>query len=150
MRATRGTRVTIAVEGVDMDFGAVSWVGVILAGGAFFAIGGVWYGPLFADRWQRASGVTPEIARASNLPLVFLSTFVLELIAAIGLALVIGQDASPVNGMLNGLLLCLLLVLPVLGVLSVFERKPWDLFWLNAGYNLLGFMAMGAILGAFQ
>ena len=133
-----------------MDFGAVSWLAVLLAGVVFFAIGGVWYGPLFADRWQRASGVTEEIARASNLPMVFISTFVLELIAALGLALVIGEDATLVNGLLTGLLLNLLLVLPVLGVLSVFERKSWDLWWLNAGYNLIGFMAMGAVIGALQ
>lgn len=139
-----------AVEGVDMDFSAVSWLGVVVAGFAFFAIGGVWYGPLFADRWQRASGVTEEIARASNLPLVFISTFVMELIAALGIALVVGADATPVEGMLTGLLLNLLLVLPVLGVLSVFERKSWDLWWLNAGYNLIGFLAMGAVIGAFQ
>ena len=133
-----------------MDFGAVNWLGVLLAGVAFFAIGGVWYGPLFAERWQRASGITEEIARQSNLTLVFVSTFVLELIAALGLAVVIGEDATPVEGLLVGLVLNLLLVLPVLGVLSVFERKSWDLWWLNAGYNLIGFMAMGAVIGAFQ
>lgn len=133
-----------------MDFGQVSWVAVLVAGVVFFGIGGVWYGPLFADRWQRASGVSEEIARASNLPMVFISTFVLELIAALGIALVIGEDATPVDGLLTGLLLTLLLVLPVLGVLSVFERKNWDLWWLNAGYNLIGFMAMGAVIGALQ
>ena len=133
-----------------MDFGAVSWVGVLIAGVVFFAIGGVWYGPLFADRWQRASGVTPEAARASNLPLVFVSTFVLELIAALGLAVVIGADASVVKGLLVGLALNVLLVLPILGVLSVFERKSTELFALNAGYNLIGFMAMGAVIGALQ
>lgn len=133
-----------------MDFGAVSWLGVVVAGVVFFAIGGIWYGPMFGDRWQRASGVTEEIARASNLALVFASTFVLELIAALGIALVVGDDATPINGLLTGLLLTLLLILPVLGVLSVFERKPWDLWWLNAGYNLIGFMAMGAVIGALQ
>ena len=137
-----------------MDFGAVNWLAVLLAGVVFFAIGGVWYGPLFADRWQRASGVSEELARESNLPLVFISTFVLELIAALGLALVIGDSRGVanalLNGLLTGLLLNLLLVLPVLGVLSVFERKSWDLWWLNAGYNLIGFMAMGAVIGALQ
>lgn len=133
-----------------MDFGAVSWLGVVVAGVVFFAIGGVWYGPLFGERWQRASGITEEMARASNLPLIFISTFILELIAALGIALVVGDDANPINGLLTGLLLNLLLVLPVLGVLSVFERKSWDLWWLNAGYNLIGFMAMGGVIGALQ
>lgn len=133
-----------------MDFGNVSWLGVLLAGVAFFAIGGVYYGPLFGDRWMNATGITEAQARESNMALVFTSTFILELIAAVGLALVIGEDATPVEGLVNGLLLNLLLVLPVLGVMSVFERKSWDLFALNAGYNLIGFAAMGAILGAFQ
>ena len=133
-----------------MDFGNVSWLGVLLAGVAFFAIGGVYYGPVFGDRWMDATGITEEQARQSNLPLVFIATFILELIAAVGLALVIGEDATPTEGLGNGLLLALLLVLPVLGVLSVFERKSTELFALNAGYNLLGFMGMGAILGAFQ
>lgn len=133
-----------------MDFGAISWLGAVLAGVAFFAVGAVWYGPLFGDRWMAAAGITQERARESNLPAVFGGTLVLEVIAGIGLASLIGAEATVTDGLQFGLAVGLIVVLPALTVLSVFERKSTTLWALNAGYNVLGFMVMGAVIGAFQ
>jgi len=133
-----------------MDFSAVSYLGALIAGAAFFAVGGVWYGPLFGSQWMAATGMTEERARESNLPALFIGTLVLEIIAGIGLAAVIGADADVGSGVVAGLLVAVLIVLPVLGVLGLYERKGVTLWLLNAGYNLIGFVAMGAIIGAFQ
>ena len=133
-----------------MDFGAVSWLGAVLGGVAFFAVGGVWYGPVFGKQWMAAAGMTEERARESNLVAIFGGTFVLEVLAAVGLAALIGEDASPGSGAVTGLLVALLIVNPILGVMSLYERKSITLWSLNAGYNLIGFAAMGAIIGAFQ
>lgn len=133
-----------------MDFSSVSWLGAILGGVAFFLVGGVWYGPLFGDQWMTATGMTEERARASNLPLIFGGTFVLEVIAGIGLAAVIGEGASPASGAVTGLLVALLIAAPVLLVQSLYERKPAVLWGLNVGYNVIGFVVMGLIIGALQ
>ena len=133
-----------------MSFEGLSWLGALLAGIAFFAVGGVWYGPLFSKPWMAASGVTEEQARESNLAAIFGATLVLEVIAAVGLAAVIGQDASLGSGVVTGVLVALLIVVPVLGVMSLYERKGVTLWALNAGYTLIGFAAMGAIIGGLQ
>ena len=133
-----------------MELSAISWVAVILGGIAFFLIGGIWYGPLFGKLWMRETGMTEERARESNLPLIFGSTFVLETIGAIGLAAVLGKDVSVAGGLVGGLLVGLLIVATSLAVQVIYERRSSTLWALNAGYNVIGFAAMGAIIGAFQ
>jgi hypothetical protein len=71
-----------------------------------------------------ATGITEEQARGSNLPLTFGVTGVLGLVAAIGLAAVIGSDASAGSGLGTGLAVGVLVVAPVLGIQSLYERKP--------------------------
>lgn len=133
-----------------MDFSSVSWVGAVLGGVAFFAVGGVWYGPLFGDRWMTETGMTPERARESNLALLFIGTLVLEIVAGVGLAAVMGTDVSPGSGLVAGVLVGLLLAAPVLLVQALYERKSATLWALNVGYNLVGFAVMGVIIALFQ
>ena len=133
-----------------MDFSSVNWLGAVLGGVAFFLVGGVWYGPLFGDRWMAATGMTEERARESNLPLIFGGTLVLEVVAGIGLAALLGEDPSPADGALLGLLLGLLIAAPVLLVQSIYERKAPALWTLNVGYNLIGFVLMGLVIGLLQ
>jgi hypothetical protein len=133
-----------------MDFDAVSWLGALVAGIAFFAIGGVWYGPLFGDQWMRATGMTEERARESNLVLIFGGTLVLEIIAAVGLSAILGTDVTPATGAVTGLWVGLVIAVPVLLVQALYERKAMVLWALNGGYNVVGFVLMGLVLGLFQ
>ena len=133
-----------------MDFGAVSWLGALIAGIAVFAIGGVWYGPLFGDTWMSATGMTEERARESNLALIFGGTLVLEVIAAVGLSVILGEDVSPGQGAVQGLWVGLLIAVPVLLVQALYERKSVTLWALNGGYNVIGFVLMGLVLALFQ
>lgn len=133
-----------------MEFSAISWLGVVLAAIAFFGVGAMWYGALFARPWMRLSGVTEEQARSSNLVMIFGTTAVLGVVAAIGLAAIIGADSSAGEGLATGLGVGALVVAPVLGIQSLYDRKALALWALNAGYNLAGFAIMGIVLGALQ
>lgn len=133
-----------------MDLVAISWLAVVVATIGFFALGGLWYGPLFGTLWMRATGITEQQAQASNLPLIFGATALLELLAATGLAAVIGPDATVGSGLRIGASVGLLFVATALGVQALFERRRPVLWALNGGYNLVGFAAMGAIIGAFR
>jgi hypothetical protein len=132
-----------------MDFSDISWLGVVLAAVAFFAVGALWYGVLFSRQWMRLTGVTESQARQSNLPLIYGVSAVLGLVAAIGLAAIIGA-ASAGSGLAIGLGVGALVVAPVLAVQVLYDRRPLTLWALNAGYYVLGFAAMGLILGALQ
>lgn len=133
-----------------MNFASVSWLGAVLAAVAFFALGGVWYGPLFGKTWMRLSGVTDAQVQASNMITIFAGTLLLELVGAIGLAAVIGPDAGVAAGAGVGAVVGVLVVAAALAVQALYERRPPMLWVLNAGYNAVGFAVMGAIIGAFQ
>lgn len=133
-----------------MAFTAVSWLGVLIAGVVFFIIGGLWYGLLFGKLWLRLSGRSVDDPPPSNLALMFVLTGVLGLVAALGLATVIGADASAGAGLGVGIGVAALIVAPVVAILHIYDRKPVGLLALNIGYNLVGFAAMGVIIGAFQ
>ncbi|HUH06210.1 MAG TPA: DUF1761 domain-containing protein [Egibacteraceae bacterium] len=133
-----------------MDFGSVNLIAALLAAVAFFALGGVWYGPVFGKLWMRESGISEAQAAESNMAALFGGTLVLELIAAFGLAALIGADSSAAAGAQLGLWVGLLIVVPALAVLALYERRSAILWALNSGYNLLGFVVMGAIIGAMQ
>lgn len=133
-----------------MELAAISWLGVVLAAVAFFAVGALWYGLVFGKLWMRLTGLSEEQARGTNLPLTFGATAVLGAVVAVGLAAVIGSGASVGSGLGIGVAAGVLIVAPVLAIQSLYERKPLGLWALNAGYNLIGFAIMGLFLGLLQ
>jgi hypothetical protein len=132
-----------------MDFGAISWSAVLLGGLAFFAVGALWYGALFSKPWLRAVGIDPD-APGGNVALTFGGTLVLELAAAVGLAAVIGADATVGRGLALGVAVGVLLACTTLAVQYLYERRPPILWAINLGHTLVGFAAMGAVIGALQ
>ena len=133
-----------------MDFSAISWLGVVLGAIAFFLVGGLWYGPLFGKAWMRAAGVTEEQAQGSPLPLIFAGTLLLSFLAGVPLAAIIGAGPSVSLGLWIGALVGLLIAGTTLAVQALYEQRPLTLLALGVGYNVLGFMAMGAVIAAFQ
>jgi hypothetical protein len=111
-----------------------------------FIIGGLWYSPLlFARSWMRAAGLTEAELEKGNKAKIFGLSFVLILIAAMNLAMFLGQDASVGWGLAAGALAALW-VACALGVLYLFEQRPLALFLVNAGYWVVTLATMGAIL----
>ncbi len=128
---------------------SVNWVAVLVAAVSGFAVGSLWYSLLFQKAWMRHSGMTKEKGAQGNPALTFGGAFVLNVIAATGLALLIG-DAGLHGGIHAGAFTGLFFVATALGVIYLFEMKPLGLWLINAGYQVVNFAVMGAILGAWQ
>jgi hypothetical protein len=126
----------------------VSWLAVVVAAFFTFVLGGLWYGPLFGKAWMRASGMTEERARAGNMPLVFGLSFVLQLLAAFSLDMFIGEEGIGF-GVFAGAMTGVFFVATAFGVVYLFEQRPLAHWVVNAGYQIVSFTAMGAILGAW-
>lgn len=126
---------------------SVNVLAVLVATLAGFVIGGTWYGPLFGKPWMNASGVTPEKTAQGNAAIVFGLAFVLNAIIAIGLALLLGEHRGLLLGLHTGLAVGFFFVLTALGVIYLFERRPLKHYLINAGYQIVNFTVMGAILG---
>ena len=113
-----------------------------------FVIGGVWYSPiLFAKPWMRENGFSDEDHQGALLRM-FGGSFVLLLIASYVLSLIIGPDATVVEGLRVGLSVGAAFVAAAMGVTYLFERKSPTLFLINVGYHIVSFTIMGTIIGA--
>ncbi|HEX6939301.1 MAG TPA: DUF1761 domain-containing protein [Longimicrobiales bacterium] len=137
---------------MDMQsvLGGINWLAVIVAALSTFALGAVWYGPVFGKAWMGASGMTEERARQGNTGMIFGVAFVIEFIAATVLAMFIGAEADAVFGLFAGLATGLFWVAGALGVVYLFEQRPLAHWAVNAGYMVVSFTIMGAILGAWH
>jgi hypothetical protein len=129
---------------------SLNWLAVIVAAVAGFIIGGLWYGPLFGQAWMSASGVTKESARSRNMAFTFGLTYVLNVVAALSLAMFIGPKADWSFGLIAGVLTGTTFVSTALGVIYLFERRSLKLWLINGGFQTVNFGAMGAILGAWH
>lgn len=135
------------MEGNPME--AINWLGVLVAAVYAFILGGLWYGPLFGKPWMRLTGMTEERAKSGSPAKVFGLAFVLEFLAAMALAMFIGPEASVAFGTFAGAMTGLFFVATAFGVVYLFERRSAAHWALDAGYQVLLFTGMGAILGAF-
>lgn len=138
-----------------MDLGHVvaefNWLAIIVATAAAFALGGVWYAKgLFGGAWMQDVGLTQEDADNANMPRTFGGAFVLQLIAAMTLATILGPESSWLGGVRTGLIVGIGFIATAYGVTYLFEQRPMRLFMINAGYNVILFGIMGAIIGGWH
>lgn len=127
----------------------ISWLAVVAAAVAGFVIGGIWYGPLFGKPWQRESGLSDDAVKNANMPMIFGTTFVLNLFAAFILGHVLATYGNP--PLATAIMIAggvgLGFVATSIGVNYLFSRKSLKLFAIDAGYWVVIYSVMGAIFG---
>lgn len=127
---------------------SVNYLAVLVATIAAFVIGGVWYSPaLFGKQWMKAVGLKENDAKKGMAP-TMIKSFIITFIMATTLAIF-----TPA-GLNEGLMVGAVLGIGIASMSSlnnmVYELKPTNLMVINFGYILLMYLAMGAILGAWQ
>lgn len=126
----------------------IHWLAVLVAAIAGFGVGALWYGPLFGKAWMAERGITQEDAAKSNMPLIFGTAFVLNLIASFVLDHVLGTYGAPDLGlsvMIAGGI-ALGFIVTSLGVNYLFSRMSLRLFLIDSGYWLVVYCVMGVVL----
>ncbi|MFN0136181.1 MAG: DUF1761 domain-containing protein [Phycisphaerae bacterium] len=138
-----------------IDLGSLNYAAIAVAGFAAFFLGGIWYTAL-AGPWTRMNGFTPEKAeqmKKDRPPQLFFggmigSYLVLALIVAI-----VAQLAG-VTTLGSGIMLGLLLwVGPAacIGLTNwIASDKPIGVFFIDAAYQFVYLLLMGAIVGAWR
>jgi hypothetical protein len=124
----------------------------VLAGtGAFFAVGALWYGVIFAKPWQRAAGLTNSQLQTGNMAVIFALTFAFEMLIAMVLWHLLARTNPPnfvVMMMATGFALGVMI--PAIGINYLYLRKPLALFLIDAGHFLVGMTAMGGVFVWFR
>lgn len=130
-------------------FALVNWASVFVAALSGFVIGGLWYGPICGKAWSRVSGVSKDRAPRISTPVLFGGAYLLNLVAATGIALQNGAHTGVWFALHVGLMGAVFFIAPALGVIYLFEQRPFMHWLVNAGYQVVNFSAMGAIIGAW-
>ncbi len=132
-------------------FAEVNFLAVLVAAISAFVLGGLWYSPvLFFKAWLDGAGLTEEDAQQGHPGKIYGGAFVMTFIAATVLAVVIGDHKSLAGGLHWGLFVGIGWVATSFATNYLFERRSLKLWLVNAGYNVVLFALMGAILGIWK
>lgn len=125
----------------------INIIGIIAATVTSFVLGALWFMPrVFGTFWMRENGFPDDDPGAP--PQAYLAAFILMLIASYVLSLIIGEDATIMEGLRVGLAVGAAFVAVGIGILYLFERRSVTHFLVNAGYMIVAFTVMGTIIGA--
>jgi len=130
----------------------INYLAVIVAALSGFAVGAIWYGPLFGKQWILVAGPVTEEPPRVNAPGVYALTFVLSLLAAVVLAIVVHlvHASGVIAGARIGFLLWLGFILTVRVTEALFNGTNMRLVMIDAGYRLIWVVVMGVILSVWQ
>lgn len=127
----------------------IHWLAVLAAAASAFALGGLWYGPLFLKPWSRAAGMDPNAAPGHPAK-VFGTAFFCSLLAAAAMAFILPASAGALQGAMLGLLVGFFFVAMSFGINYAFSQRPMLLWLIDGGYHVVQFALYGLILGAWR
>lgn len=131
------------------------WV-ILLAAGASFVFGGLWYGML-SRQWMEAANLTEEQIKGRNgpSPWPFVITFLAQTLMAWvlgGILLHLNQSGVPTDlqtGLITAFLAWLGFIATTLVVNHQFQMQKRTLTLIDLGHWLGALLIQGAILGTF-
>jgi hypothetical protein len=124
---------------------------ILVAAVSAFLVGGLWYSPaLLGKLWKKANGFGPGEPAPPDAK-TFVITFVLSVIMSFNLAMFLNDPKTTMAwgataGFLAGFGWCFMGI----GIVAIFERRPWSYVIVNGGYLTVALVLMGAIIGAWR
>ena len=134
-----------------MNLFDVNWIGVVLAALGGFVVGGIWYGPVMGKKWMGAIGLTEEQIKEGNMGLIYGGAFAFSLLASWPLAHTFqsyaeaGMGLSVMAKVMTSFGVALGFIVPALGTNYLFQQNSKTLFFIDASYWLLFYIAMGLV-----
>jgi len=128
----------------------MNWLAILVATLVGFAIGGLWYGPLFGNAWLAALGKKLEDLEPTPTP--YIISFFTSLITALVLAVLI--LTLGINDFFGGLYLGVAVgagfIATAMASDAAFCGWGLRLFLIQAGYRVTYSIVMGVILAVWQ
>lgn len=116
---------------------------VIVAAIASFALGMLWYGPLFSKKWMQLNKFNKKDLKPTPLP--FVIGFLRQVVSATVVSVIIGGVGINA-GLVTAIVLWLgFTAMPALSPV-LWEKKPWGLYAINVSYELVSFLIMTALI----
>ena len=141
-----------------MHYMGVNLWAVLVCAVADMILGFLWYSPmLFANPWMKLMGYDPndkakiaEMQKSAGA--MYSLSFIASLLAAAVLSKIVTISTinSPMYGIKIGIAIWLGFVTTVQLTGALFSKQPAKLYAINTGYQLVCYIVMGAILGAWR
>lgn len=134
----------------------INLLSVLVAAVVSMVIGFVYYSPAVVGKpWMKLMGTTPKSMKAAQkkMGMLYSLSFVTTLIAAYVLAhfVFLADEFYKIDPVMTGLTTAFFawlgFIMPVQLTDFIFGGKKFNLFLINTGYQLLSFLAMGAVVG---
>lgn len=150
-----------------MNFGDLNWLAIGLSWLALMVIGFVWYAKWFPTGkvWMRGMGWDPENMpppppgkMAVSMTLMVIGSFLMMFVFAHTNMVYEdafrntdtggeeGYDLKIMDGVMGAVFTWLGFIVPLNLNAVAFDGKPWSLFFVNAGYYLVGLLVAGILL----
>jgi hypothetical protein len=135
-------------------FAHAPWLQIIVAGLAYFVVGAIWYArPVFGNYWAAQHNVQMTEESKKKIPMIFGSTLLLNLLMAVGMAMALYAMQAPgtcMHGIKTGLFLGGVFCALPMGINYLYTGKPFKLWFIDAGYHVVGITLMGIILSVWR
>ena len=126
----------------------MNWWTVLVAGVVSMVLGIVWYSPfVFGKLWMKLAGQSEEECKKTASP-AFALMFVWSLLMAFVLSQMVQYSGAItwLEGIEIAFWIWLGFVAPVMGASALFEGKPFTLYLIKVGYQLVNILAMSVIV----
>lgn len=135
-----------------MEVADINLVAVLVASLAYFAVGAVWYSPvLFSKQWMKELGKKEKDLK-DGAPAAMIVGMLTTLITVYVLAWFFDllNISNAVGGAVTAAWVALGFVITNSLMHAAYHGVSKKLWLINNGYNLLGYIVAGAVLGAWQ
>jgi len=141
---------------LTLDLGQLNWLAVVVGALVYFALGALWYSPMFLGKaWQRSIGWDESRTPPEQSPM----TYIVPLLAYVVMAVAVGLLAAATGtdelgeGIVLGLVLGIGLSLAHTFVDASFDPnkpQPYTWFAINGTYHALGLLIVAVVIALWQ
>lgn len=139
---------------MNISFEGINWIAVVVCSVVGFMVGGAWYGALFTKKWIAAYRFTEEEVAAAQK--VGARTFVVYLAAGVVMAAAMAMlfNNLGVASLTEGVQVAFFLWIGFVTMIHLVQHFAGNYepaaYFIDASYQLIWFLSMGAILGAWR
>lgn len=134
------------------NFDYLNWLAIVVAALAYFSLGALWYSKvLFAKRWIADLKIDVNSPDAKKgMGMMFGGSLLLMFVQSLAIAIIANRleliGAGWMSGLKLGALTGACFCAASVGVNYLYEKKPFSLFLINAGYAIVGNIIVAIII----